>query len=84
VAAPLASRGYTDAPTGTVVVAGDLAGGTNLLELRIKDGQTVERDGIIAVLSNLPKAEEALRKAEANLAKLKQIHDTVLMGDPRH
>jgi HlyD family secretion protein len=79
-AAPLTSRGYTDAPTGTVVVAGDPAGGTNLLELRIKDGQTVKRDEIIAVLSNLPKADEALRKAEANLAKLKQIHDTVLMG----
>jgi HlyD family secretion protein len=75
-----ASRGYTDAPTGTVVVAGDLAGGANLLELRIKDGQTVKRDEIIAVLSNLPKADGALRKAEANLAKLKQMHDTVLMG----
>ena len=78
--AALISRGYTDAPAGTAVVAGDPAGGTNLLELRIKDGQKVKRDEIIAVLSNYPKADVALRMAEANLAKLKQIHDTVLTG----
>ena len=77
---PLISRGYTDAPAGTAVVAGDPAGGTNLVELRIKDGQKVKRDEIIAVLSNYPKADVALRMAEANLTKLKQIHDTVLMG----
>ena len=77
---PLISRGYTDSPAGTAVVAGDPAGGTNLLELRIKDGQKVKRDEIIAVLSNYPKADVALRMAEANLAKLKQIHDTVLTG----
>jgi HlyD family secretion protein len=76
-AAALISRGYTDAPAGTAVVAGDPAGGTNLLELRIKDGQKVERDEIIAVLSNYPKADVALRMAEANLSKLKQTHDMV-------
>ena len=79
-APPLISRGYTDAPAGTAVVAGDPAGGSNLLELRIKDGQKVKRDEIIAVLSNYPKADVALRMAEANLTKLKQTHDTVLMG----
>jgi HlyD family secretion protein len=79
-AAPLTSRGYTDAPTGTVAVGSDPEGGFNLLELRIKDGQKVKRDEIIAVLSNLPKADEALRSAEADLATLKHIHDTVLMG----
>ena len=79
-APPLISRGYTDAPAGTAVVAGDPAGGTNLVELRIKDGQKVKRDEIIAVLSNYPKADVALRMAEANLTKLKQLHDTVLMG----
>ncbi len=80
-AAPaLISRGYTDAPAGTAVVAGDPSGGSNLLELRIKDGQKVKRDEIIAVLSNYPKADVALRMAEANLSKLKQTHDTVLMG----
>jgi hypothetical protein len=65
--AALISRGYTDAPAGTAVVAGDPAGGTNLLELRIKDGQKVKRDEIIAVLSNYPKADVALRMAEANM-----------------
>ncbi|MBV8192391.1 MAG: efflux RND transporter periplasmic adaptor subunit [Alphaproteobacteria bacterium] len=78
--APLISRGYTDAPAGTAVVAGDPAGGSNILELRIKDGQKVTRDEIIAVLSNYPKADLALRMAEADLTKLKQTRDTVLHG----
>jgi multidrug resistance efflux pump len=77
---PLISRGYTDAPAGTAVVAGDPAGGSTVMELRIKDGQKVERDEVIAVLSNYPKADLALRMAEAELAKLKQVRDTVLHG----
>ena len=81
---PLTSRGYTDARAGTAVIAGDPAGGSNLLELRVKEGQKVKRDEIIGVLSNYPNAEEALRKAEANLTMLKQQHDTLLDGDPRH
>jgi HlyD family secretion protein len=79
-APPPSSRGYIDALAGTAVVGGEPAGGASVLELRVKDGQKVKRDDIIAVLSNYPKAEAALRKAEANLAKLKQIHDTVLTG----
>jgi len=49
---PLISRGYTDAPAGTALIAGDPAGGGVLIELRITDGQKVKRDEIIAVLSN--------------------------------
>jgi multidrug resistance efflux pump len=79
-APPLISRGYTDAPAGTAVVAGDPAGGSNILELRIKDGQKVKKDEIIAVLSNYPKADLALRMAEADLTKSKQMRDTVLRG----
>jgi multidrug resistance efflux pump len=77
---PLISRGYTDAPAGTAVVAGDPAGGSTILELRIKDGQKVKRDEVIAVLSNHPKADLALRMAEADLVKMKQVRDTVLHG----
>ena len=77
---PLISRGYTEAPAGTAVIAGDPVGGSTVLELRIKDGQKVKRNEIIAVLSNYPAADVALRMAEADLAKLKQMHDTVLMG----
>lgn len=77
---PLISRGYTDAPAGTAVVAGDPGGGSGVLELRVKDGQKVKRDEIIAVLSNYPKADLALRMAEADLVKLKQTRDTVLRG----
>ena len=77
---PLISRGYTEAPAGTVVVAGNPLGGATLLELRIKDGQQVKRDDILAVLSAYPAADIAVRIAEAALAKLQQAHDTVLMG----
>src|SRR3954463_9904444 len=54
---PLISRGYTDAPAGTAVIAGDpTQGGGVLQELRITDGQKVKRDEVIAVLSNYSKA----------------------------
>ncbi len=77
---PLISRGYTDAPAGTAVVAGDPAGGSGVLELRVKDGQAVKRDEIIAVLSNYPKADVALRMTEADLTKIKQLRETMLTG----
>ena len=78
--APLISRGYTEAPAGTVVVAGNPMGGATVIDLRIKDGQKVKRDEIIAVLSAYPAADISVRMAEAALTKLKQTHDTVLMG----
>ena len=81
---PLIARGYTDAPTGTVVVAGDPAGGSTVLELRIKDGQKVKRDEIIAVLSNYPLADIGVRTAEANLEKLKQDSPDGVGGNARH
>src|SRR5258708_833617 len=77
---PLISRGYTDAPAGTAVVAGDPGGGTVLVELRVKDGQKVKKDEIIAVLSNYPRADVTLRMVEADLAKLKQTYESVLKG----
>ena len=69
---PLISRGYTDTPAGTAVIAGDPLGGAVLLELRITDGQKVKRDDIIAVLSNYPKADVAVRSADAELIKAQQ------------
>jgi HlyD family secretion protein len=77
---PLIARGYTDAPEGTVVVAGDPTGGSVLEELRVRDGQKVKKDEIIAVLSNFARADAALRMAEADLTKLKQSHEFVLKG----
>jgi multidrug efflux pump subunit AcrA (membrane-fusion protein) len=77
---PLISRGYTEAPAGTVTVAGNPMGGTSVIELRIKDGQQVKRDEIIAVLSNFPAADIQVRMAEQALARLRQMHDAVLMG----
>ncbi len=77
---PLIARGYTDAPAGTAVVAGDPAGGSVLIELRVKDGQKVQKGEIIAVLSNYPRADVSLRISEADLAKLIRTHDTVLRG----
>ncbi len=77
---PLISRGYTDAPAGTAVIAGDPAGGGVLLELRIVDGQKVKKDEIIAVLSNYPKADITVRTTEAELAKTKQQREAMLNG----
>ena len=77
---PLLARGYTDAPEGTVVVAGDPAGGSVLSELKVKDGQKVKKGEIIAVLSNFARADVSLRMAEADLAKLKQTGEFVLRG----
>ena len=79
-AGPLISRGYTDAPSGTVVIAGDPGGGTVLLELRITDGQKVKRDDIIAVLSNYPKADVVVRSSEAELTKAKQQREAMVSG----
>ncbi|CAN5880645.1 ABC exporter membrane fusion protein [soil metagenome] len=76
----LISRGYTDAPSGTAVIAGDPAGGNLLIELRIKDGQKVKKDEIIGILNNYPRADVALRMAEADLAKLKQTGESILKG----
>jgi HlyD family secretion protein len=79
---PLISRGYTDATNGTVIMAGDPAGGQKVLELRIKEGQTVKRDDVIAVLSNYPQADIAVRMAEANLEKSKLLRQAMLTGPP--
>lgn len=79
-AAPLISRGYTDAPSGTAVIAGDPAGGGVLIELRITDGQRVKKDEIIAVLSNYPKADITVRTTEAELAKTRQQREAMVSG----
>jgi HlyD family secretion protein len=79
-APPLIARGYTDAPEGTAVVAGDPAGGSVLVELRVKDGQKVKKGEVLAVLSNYARADVTLRMAEADLVKLKQMNDFVLKG----
>jgi HlyD family secretion protein len=77
---PLISRGYTDAPSGTVTVAGDPVGGATLIELRVKDGQVVKAGEIIGVLSEFPRADIAVRTAEASLEKMKQIRETMTTG----
>lgn len=79
-AAPLISRGYTDAPSGTAVIAGDPAGGGVLIELRISDGQRVKKDEIIAVLSNYPKADITVRTTEAELVKTRQQREAMVSG----
>jgi len=78
---PLISRGYTDAPSGTAVIAGDqTSGGSVLLELRIAEGQKVKRDEVIAVLSNFPIADVSVRTAEAQLEKSKRQREAMTSG----
>ena len=77
---PLISRGYTDAPAGTVSIGGDPAGGAIILELRAVDGQKVKRDDIIAVMSNFPKASAAVRQVEAELVKANEQRKAMVSG----
>jgi len=78
---PLISRGYTDAPAGTAVLAGDTAaGGSVLMELRVKDGQKVKRDEVIAVLSNYSKADVIVRSTEAELEKARRQREAMVSG----
>ena len=70
---PLISRGFTDAPAGTVLLAGSSLGGDIITELRIVEGQKVKRDEVIAVLSGYSAADVSLRTAEAELEKNKRM-----------
>jgi multidrug resistance efflux pump len=77
---PLISRGYTDAPAGTVLIAGMASAGDSIAELRIVEGQLVKRDEIIAVMSNYSVADVAVRTAEAELEKYKRLREAMLSG----
>jgi multidrug resistance efflux pump len=61
-------------------VAYDPNGGGVIKELRIRDGQKVKRGEIIAVMSNYPVSEVALRINENNLRKIENIREKVLKG----
>lgn len=77
---PLISRGYTDAPAGTVVLTGNPEGGSVLIELRVSEGQTVKRDDIIAVMSGYPKADVVVRTTEGDLEKAKLQREAMVSG----
>ena len=76
----LISRGFTDAPMGTVLLAGNPEGGSVLAELRVSEGQMVKRDEVIAVLSNYPKADVTVRTTEAELEKTKLQREAMVSG----
>lgn len=80
VAGPLIARGYTEAPAGTVMIANDPNGGVVLLEQRVREGQTVKRNEIIAVMSNYPAADVNVKIAENNLKKAEETRDKILKG----
>ncbi len=77
---PLISRGFTDAPAGTVLIAGTAVGGDLISELRIVEGQKVKRDEVIAVLGNYPIADVSVRNAEAELEKNKRMREAMVSG----
>jgi multidrug resistance efflux pump len=62
------------------VIAGEPEGGAVVLELRVKDGQKVKRDDIVAVLSNYPAADVDVRSTEAQLVKAKQQREAMVSG----
>ncbi|MDP3241665.1 MAG: HlyD family efflux transporter periplasmic adaptor subunit [Reyranella sp.] len=74
------SRGYTDAPAGTAVIAGDPVGGSVLTELRIKNGQAVKRGEIIAILNNYATADVEVRRIEQEIAKARRQRESMISG----
>lgn len=79
-AGPLMARGYTEAPSGTVMVTNDPEGGALIRELRVREGQAVKRDEVIAVMSNYPATEVSVRSAENSLRKVEQVRARALLG----
>ena len=77
---PLISRGYTDAPAGTVVIAGDPSSSGVLQELRVGEGQKVKKDEIVAVMSTFAKADIAVRTVESELQKAKRTRESMVDG----
>jgi len=77
---PLISRGYTDAPAGTAVIAGDPVGGSVLTELRIRNGQAVKRGDIIAILNNYATADVEVRRIYQELAKARRQRESMISG----
>lgn len=77
---PLISRGYTDAPAGTAVIAGDPLGGNVVIDLRIAEGQVVKKDEIVAVLNHFPSADVDVRKAESELKRAEQQRESMVSG----
>lgn len=77
---PLISRGYTDAPAGTALIAGEPAGGGVLTELRVVDGQKVKRGEVIGVLSNYSMADVSVRTTEAELDKINRNREAMTSG----
>lgn len=77
---PLISRGFTDAPSGTVLVAGISAGGDVLVEMRIVEGQKVKKDEVIAVLSGYSSADVSVRTTEAELEKKIRMREAMVSG----
>ena len=78
---PLISRGFTDAPAGTVVVSGDTTlGGTVLSELKVVEGQKVKKGDVVAILSNYARSETRVRTTEAELAKTQAMRQAMMTG----
>jgi multidrug resistance efflux pump len=77
---PLISRGYTDAPAGTVIIAGDPSSVGILQELRVSEGQKVKKDEVVAVLSTFAKADITVRTVESELQKAQRTRESMVDG----
>jgi multidrug resistance efflux pump len=73
-------RGYTEAPQGTVLISGEPTAGDIVIDMRIREGQEVKRDEVIAVLSNYPITVGLVRRYEAELAKAKLQREAMVAG----
>lgn len=77
---PLLARGFTDARAGTVTVANNPYSSSVVRELRVKEGQMVQRGEIIAVMAQDPGIEANVDIARNNLRKYEMWRDRTLKG----
>lgn len=79
-AGPVVARGTLEAPTDTVLLAGDPDGGDVVVDLFAREGQVLKKGDVVATLSNNSQAEVALMQAEATLRRYEITRASMVSG----
>ena len=77
---PVVARGTLEAPTDTVLLAGDPDGGDVVVNLFAREGQVLKKGDIVATLSNNSQAEVALMQAESTLRRYEISRASMISG----
>ena len=80
VEGPLVTRGYVEAPSSTVTLAGYPEGGGIVQELRVRNGQPVKAGEIIARLSNFEPSDSEVTFLKGDIRKQMLAREAMLSG----